>query len=46
MRKILLLTLFLTTITVAAQPRPHIVDQAHSQINFVAEARFISGHFD
>src|SRR5262245_38983342 len=49
MKKILPLTLlFLTTITVAAQPRPHIVDHAHSQINFVAEARFISahGHFD
>src|SRR5262245_25423943 len=49
MKKILLLTLlFLTTITVAAQPRPHGVDHAHSQIHFVAEARFISahGHFD
>ncbi|HEY8458776.1 MAG TPA: YceI family protein [Blastocatellia bacterium] len=31
-----------------AQPRPHVVDHAHSQINFVAEARLISahGHFD
>jgi polyisoprenoid-binding protein YceI len=49
MKKILLLTLFfLTTITVTAQPRPHVVDHAHSQINFVAEARLISahGHFD
>src|SRR5499426_1386054 len=49
MKKILLLTLlFLTTITVVAQPRPHVVDHAYSQINFVAEARFISahGHFD
>src|SRR5262245_61739246 len=49
MKKILLLTLFfLTTITVIAQPRPQIVDHAHSQINFVAEARLISahGHFD
>jgi polyisoprenoid-binding protein YceI len=45
MKKILLLTLlFLTTITVAAQSRPHVVDHAHSQINFVAEARFISAH--
>src|SRR5215813_8169684 len=45
MKKILLLTLLiLATMTVAAQPRPHIVDQAHSQINFVAEARFISAH--
>src|SRR5262245_18525102 len=49
MKKFLLPVLFvLTTLTVAAQTRPHIVDQAHSQINFVAEARFISahGHFD
>jgi len=49
MKKFLLPILFiLTTLTVAAQTRPHIVDQAHSQINFVAEARFISahGHFD
>src|SRR5262245_19492025 len=45
MKKILLLNLFfLTTITVAAQPRPRIVDHSHSQINFVAEARFIPGH--
>ncbi|MGH9837755.1 MAG: YceI family protein [Blastocatellia bacterium] len=49
MKKFLLPILFvLTTLTVGAQTRPHIVDQAHSQINFVAEARFISahGHFD
>lgn len=49
MKKFLLpILLFLTTITVAAQTRPHIVDHGHSQINFVAEARFISahGHFD
>lgn len=34
--------------TVVAQPKPHTVDKAHSQINFVAEARFISanGTFD
>jgi polyisoprenoid-binding protein YceI len=46
-----LILLFLITITapaVFAQTRPHVVDQAHSQINFVAEARLISahGHFD
>jgi polyisoprenoid-binding protein YceI len=49
MKKFLLpILLLLTSITVAAQTRPHIVDHAHSQINFVAEARFISahGHFD
>jgi polyisoprenoid-binding protein YceI len=49
MKKFLLPVLFiLTTLTVAAQTRPHIVDHLHSQINFVAEARFISahGHFD
>lgn len=45
----------LTVLTVAsaaamalAQPKPHTVDRAHSQINFVAEARFLSanGFFD
>jgi polyisoprenoid-binding protein YceI len=46
-----LILLFLTTISapaVFAQTRPHIIDQSHSQINFVAEARLISahGHFD
>ena len=32
----------------SAGPAPHIIDSAHSQINFVAEARFISchGYFD
>ncbi len=45
MKKVILPTLlFLTSITVLAQTRPHIVDKAHSQINFVAEARFISAH--
>ncbi len=45
MKKILLpILLLLTSITVAAQTRPYIVDHAHSQINFVAEARFISAH--
>ncbi|MGE0129443.1 MAG: YceI family protein [Blastocatellales bacterium] len=48
MKKILLpILLFLTTIavpTVFGQTRPHIVDHSHSQINFVAEARFISAH--
>src|SRR5262245_18452558 len=45
MKKILLLTLLiLATMTVVAQPRPHIVDHAHSHLNFVAEARFISAH--
>jgi polyisoprenoid-binding protein YceI len=29
---------------VLAAPRPHIIDKAHSQINFVAEARFLSAH--
>ncbi len=36
--------MLLTSLTAAAQTRPHIVDKAHSQINFVAEARFISAH--
>ncbi len=49
MKKFLLpILLLLTSGAVFAQTRPHIVDHAHSQINFVAEARFISahGHFD
>ena len=36
------------SVVFAAPPAPHVIDQSHSQINFVAEARFISahGHFD
>jgi polyisoprenoid-binding protein YceI len=41
---VLFLLLILGSVTAAAQPRPYIVDKAHSQINFVAEARFISAH--
>jgi polyisoprenoid-binding protein YceI len=41
---ILLFLAAITTPTVLAQTRPHIVDQSHSQVNFVAEARFISAH--
>jgi len=45
MKNFLLPILFLlTALTVTAQTKPHIVDKAHSQINFVAEARFISAH--
>ncbi|HJQ67465.1 MAG TPA: YceI family protein [Blastocatellia bacterium] len=37
--------LLVSSVLVAApMPAPHIIDQAHSQINFVAEARFISAH--
>jgi polyisoprenoid-binding protein YceI len=46
-KNLLPILLFLAMImapAVFAQTRPHIVDQAHSQINFVAEARFISAH--
>lgn len=49
MKKYALLgVMVLATLTVAAQPKPHIVDKAHSQINFVADARFLSanGFFD
>lgn len=43
MKRILLPLLLLTISAVAAaQPKPHIVDGAHSQINFTAEARFLS----
>lgn len=37
-------TLVLTGVVLASAPRPHIIDKAHSQINFVAEARLISAH--
>ena len=50
MKKIVLtlLTLASAATMALAQPKPHTVDRAHSQINFVAEARFISanGFFD
>ena len=43
MKRILLPLLLLTVSAVAAaQPKPHVVDAAHSQINFTAEARFLS----
>ncbi|MEP7272958.1 MAG: YceI family protein [Acidobacteriota bacterium] len=49
MRKCLVMIFMLVaSVTAIAQPRPHNVDKAHSQINFVAEARFLSakGFFD
>lgn len=47
-KKALFAILLLGTVLFAAPPAPHVVDPAHSQINFVAEARLISahGHFD
>jgi polyisoprenoid-binding protein YceI len=38
--------LLVSSVLFAAPPAtaPHIIDSAHSQINFVAEARFISAH--
>ena len=39
-----LLLLFLLSFSVYGQTRPYVVDKAHSQINFIAEARFISAH--
>jgi polyisoprenoid-binding protein YceI len=36
--------LCLAGVVASAQPRPHVVDQAHSQVNFIGEARFISAH--
>lgn len=45
MKKLMVpILLLLSSITVMAQARPHVVDKAHSQINFIAEARFISAH--
>ncbi len=50
MKKIVftLLTVAFATAMAFAQSKPHAVDRAHSQINFVAEARFLSanGFFD
>lgn len=48
MIKTLLSAVMLVGSLLFAGPVPHVVDQAHSQINFVADARFISchGHFD
>lgn len=49
MKKYVLFALLaMSAATAVAQPKPHTVDKAHSQINFVAEARFISanGTFD
>ncbi len=45
MKRILLPLLLLSVSAIAAaQPKPHIVDKAHSQINFVAEARLLTAH--
>ncbi len=44
MKRTLLAILLITVTALAAGQRPHLVDKAHSQINFVAEAKFISAH--
>jgi polyisoprenoid-binding protein YceI len=45
MKKIMLpILLCLAGVVASAQTRPHVVDQAHSQVNFIGEARFISAH--
>lgn len=48
MKRTLFAVLLITVTALAAGPRPHLIDKAHSQINFIAEAKFISahGHFD
>jgi polyisoprenoid-binding protein YceI len=43
-RLMLPILLLFTTLSLAAQTKPHVIDHAHSQINFVGEARFISAH--
>lgn len=40
----LLCILVFASVVFAATPRTHLIDKSHSQINFVAEARFISAH--
>ncbi len=45
MKKLILTITFLClSLFAVAETRPHIIDKAHSQINFIAEARFISAH--
>ena len=45
MKRIFLPLLLLSVSAIAAaQPKPHVVDKAHSQINFVAEARLLTAH--
>ena len=39
-----LLSALLLLPTTAPVPKPHAIDKAHSEINFVAEARFLSAH--
>jgi polyisoprenoid-binding protein YceI len=41
---ILSFLLLLVSVTAYAQTKPYIVDKAHSQINFIGEAKFISAH--
>src|SRR5215510_2269781 len=45
MKKFTLSTLLLLiSFTAYAQTKPYVVDKAHSQINFIGEAKFISAH--
>jgi polyisoprenoid-binding protein YceI len=44
MTKTILSMILLVGSMLSAAPAPHLIDNAHSQINFVAEARFISCH--
>jgi polyisoprenoid-binding protein YceI len=44
MTKIIFSVVLLVSSMLSAAPAPYLIDSAHSQINFIAEARFISCH--
>jgi polyisoprenoid-binding protein YceI len=44
MTKTILSMVLLVVSMLSAAPAPHLIDSSHSQINFVAEAKFISCH--
>ena len=45
MKKLIVTVAFVCScLFTVAEPRPHAIDKAHSQINFIGEARFISAH--
>lgn len=41
---VLAVLLLLNGLFVAAEQRPHVIDRAHSEINFVGDSRFLSAH--
>ncbi len=43
-KRVVFSILLFSSIVFAAAPRPHVIDPAHSQINFIADAKLISAH--